>query len=315
MTALTHMAAARPPGIADARVPCPLCGGLIHPVAGRCKHCKEDLTAHRAARPQAAAALPPLSNARPQNGTNGHAPATASAVATAIAPGEASQPILPPRTTARTMPTARPPSIWRSWPMLVIVLAVIAIVTATVIMVMPPDRKKADGKMSAPPAPERMQTNPLPEKQSQIDPWAPPPGSVPLTPDPQLAIPQPPSPMDPDVPAPDDPDDDDIWGGGVGGLGTPGRGGVLGSAGRGAFMVNVLDRACKRLASCPDVDQSALAIICEQVAMIPKPPVPTCAAAKRCLEAIDRLSCSQAQTTSPMSMFTLFDDCSAADNC
>ena len=28
MTALTYMAAARPPGIADARVPCPLCGGL-----------------------------------------------------------------------------------------------------------------------------------------------------------------------------------------------------------------------------------------------------------------------------------------------
>lgn len=313
MTALTHMAAARPPGIADARVPCPLCGGLIHPIAGRCKHCKEDLTAHRAARPQATVALPPLSNAKQANGTNGHAPAVAGPAATATAPREASQPILPPRTTARSMPAARP-SVWRSWPMLVIVLAAVAIVTATVIMLLPPDRKKARGKMSAPPAPERMQTNPLPEKHSQIDPWAAPPGTVPQAPDPQPAVPTPPAPMDPDVP---DPDDDDIWGGGggVGGLGLPGGGGMLGTPGRGAFLINVLDRACKRLATCPDVDQSALTIICEQVAMIPKPPVPRCAAAQRCLEAIDRLSCSQAQFTSPMSMFTLFDDCSAADNC
>ena len=78
-------------------------------------------------------------------------------------------------------------------------------------------------------------------------------------------------------------------------------------------MINVLDRACKKLTSCPDVDQSALALICEQVAMMPKPPVPTCAAARKCLESIDQLSCSQAQTTSPMSMFTLFSACSEAD--
>ena len=42
------MAVAARPGPSDARVPCPLCGGLIHPIAGKCKHCKADLTAHRA---------------------------------------------------------------------------------------------------------------------------------------------------------------------------------------------------------------------------------------------------------------------------
>src|SRR6188768_1590135 len=109
MTALENMAAAaRPPGIGDARVPCPLCGGLIHPVAGRCKHCKEDLTQFRANRPPAAAALPPLSGARTNGGaqtaapaygpgTNGHAAASIASPTAVV--HEGSQPILPPRPT------------------------------------------------------------------------------------------------------------------------------------------------------------------------------------------------------------------------
>src|SRR5665647_1711166 len=52
--------AARNPGPSDARIPCPLCGGLIHPIAGRCKHCKADIAALGAKRPAAMAALPPL---------------------------------------------------------------------------------------------------------------------------------------------------------------------------------------------------------------------------------------------------------------
>lgn len=305
MTALTHMAAARPPGIADARVPCPLCGGLIHPVAGRCKHCKEDLTSFRAGRPQAAAALPAL-NGRPpaaQNGThgtNGHV--VAAAVPVVVAHHQDSQPILPPRTTARSVPVARPHSMWRSWPMVVIILAGIAIVTATVIMLMPPDTKKADGKMSAPPAPERMQTNPLPDKSSQADPWGGAQGgTVPRTPDP--------------TPAPPDPDDD-LWGGGGGGGGGNlfggGGGGTLGSNGS-TFMITALDRACAKLKSCPDLDQSTLSSVCDAVAMMPKPPAVTgCAAAQRCLDAIDRMSCTQATQASPGSVFTMFNDCRRA---
>src|SRR5215510_7929017 len=85
------MAVAARPGPADARVPCPLCGGLIHPIAGRCKHCKGDLSALRSTRPAAAATLPALNQppatraaapapapapAAPANGhTNGHAQA------------------------------------------------------------------------------------------------------------------------------------------------------------------------------------------------------------------------------------------------
>lgn len=303
MTALEHMAAARPPGIADARVPCPLCGGLIHPVAGRCKHCKEDLTSFRAGRPQAAAALPAL-NGKPgaaTNGSNGHVVATAVPVIMPPPHQDGSAPILPPRTTARSVAVARPHSMWRSWPMLVIVLAVIAIVAATVIMVMPQGSKKADGKMSAPPAPERMDMNPLPDKQSQADPWGGgAPGSVPRAPDPQ-----------PQAPPPADPDDDDLWGSGAGGGGALGGGG-LGTNGAN-FMITALDHACTKLKSCPDVDQSTLSSVCEAVSMMPKPPsVSGCAAAQRCLDAIDRLSCTQAAQASPHSVFTMFDDCTRA---
>jgi hypothetical protein len=295
MTALAHMAAARPPGIADARVPCPLCGGLIHPVAGRCKHCKEDLTSFRAGRPQAATALPAL-NGKPAtaNGSNGHVVATAIPVAMPVTQQDGSQPILPPRTTARSVPVPRIQSMWRSWPMLVIILAVVAIVAATVIMVMPQSTKKNDGKMSAPPAPERMETNPMPDKQSQLDPWNSAPGGVPRTPDP--------------VPPPPDPDDD-LWGSGGGGVTG---GGAFGTHGAN-FMITALEHACTKLKSCPDVDQSTLSSVCEAVSMMPKqPPMTGCAAAERCLNAIDHLSCSQASQASPHSVFTMFDDCTRA---
>ncbi len=311
MTALTQMAAVRPPGIADARVPCPLCGGLIHPVAGRCKHCKEDLSAYRSARPQAAASLPALNGAAAPNGgagTNGHAVATAAPLP--VATREASQPILPPRTTARSVPAQQPHSVWRSWPMLVIVLAVIAIVAATVIMIMPPDEHKGSGKMSAPPAPERMETNPLPENtQGQLDPWDSPQGHVPSAPDPQPARPQP-QPAPPSAPDPDD----DLWGGSGGGVIGGTLGGSLGTAGT-DFMITVFDHACTKLKSCPDVDQSSLTTICDGVAMMPKNPLPSnCAAAQRCLDAIDHLDCTNAQSTTPLSVLTMFNDCTEAVN-
>ena len=153
MTALMTMAAtARPPGIGDARMPCPLCGGLIHPVAGKCKHCKQDLTQFRAGRPQAAATLPSLNGhaitapapstlhtpgpsstngysppIAPVNGsgTNGHAAAARAPLPMPISEREGSQPILPPRQTGswHAKDTERA-SLWRSWPMVVIGVAV-----------------------------------------------------------------------------------------------------------------------------------------------------------------------------------------------
>jgi hypothetical protein len=189
----------------------------------------------------------------------------------------------------------------------VIVLAGIAIITATVIMIMPPGSKKDSGKMSAPPAPERMETNPLPDKQSQLDPQAPQDpwdssgggGTVPRAPDPQ---PQ------PQAPAPADPDDDDLWGQGGGTLG----GGTFGGTGA-DFMITALDHACTKLKSCPDADQSTLTAVCDAVAMMPKRRAPTnCAAAQKCLDTIDHMSCDTAVQASPHSLLSTINDCTMA---
>src|SRR5690242_19493248 len=109
------MALAGPPGGAprdpvSGRLPCPLCGGLIHPVAGRCKHCKQDLVAHRGARPAAAAPLPAILGAP-------------GAIAAAARARDASAPV--PMLPAGPSGTAVAPerSAWRSWPVIAIAIA------------------------------------------------------------------------------------------------------------------------------------------------------------------------------------------------
>src|SRR5262249_53951747 len=86
---------------------------------------------------------------------------------------QASQAVLPQRPAGMSwthMQRQGPqPSPWRSWPMLVIILAMIAIVTAVVIMVWP-SSSRADGKNpEPPPAPEKMNTKP----SANDDPWGP----------------------------------------------------------------------------------------------------------------------------------------------
>jgi hypothetical protein len=195
-----HMATP-PSRVSDARVPCPLCGGLIHPVAGRCKHCKQDLTSFRIGRPQAAAQLPSL-----LGGINGHAtPSTPAPMAVTPTPTfgggadgaanfagdrpdagftgarEHAQQILPARPTGGAMHAPRP-SAWRHWPIVVMSLAVVAIVIALAVLFWPPGSTSHADKLPPPPAPERMQTDPLPTQPQQApaptsptaptDPWA-----------------------------------------------------------------------------------------------------------------------------------------------
>src|SRR5690348_16849967 len=119
------MALAGPPGAGfrdpgSGRVPCPLCGGLIHPVAGRFKHCKQDLVAHRGARPAAAAPLPAILGAP-------GAPATSREPARAR---EAAGMVLPVGPTGTAV--APPRAAWRSWPVLAIAVATVAIIVAIV---------------------------------------------------------------------------------------------------------------------------------------------------------------------------------------
>src|SRR4051812_24490750 len=141
------------PEARDARVPCPLCGGLVHPIAGRCKHCKADLGAYRAARPAASTPLPALHPA-----ASGAPGPTAHAVAVPPA-AQAILPSRPPRASTR-QPAG---SAWRSWPVVVIVVAMMAIVAAVVLMVWPTGRGQP-GKhtLQPPPAPERMDPQPPP---------------------------------------------------------------------------------------------------------------------------------------------------------
>lgn len=47
------------------RVACPACGAAIHPIAGRCRHCRADLTRRRDDGPQTAAATAPARAHRP----------------------------------------------------------------------------------------------------------------------------------------------------------------------------------------------------------------------------------------------------------
>ncbi len=297
----------------------------MHPIAGRCKHCKADIAASRSSRPAAMAALPSLAaGGMPPlvidppaailgNGdTSGpvqsaYAPNLA---ATIVSPSpviaianpyhDESRPILPPRPTGR-MQTEPTRSMWRNWPVIVIVLAVLAIAAAVVLMLWPPaGEAKADGKkLAPPPAPERMDTNPMPPR----DPGA---GVTPS------------GPSDPwsnrggVTPPPDDPDDIDPPdvladpfanpGGGNPGLQPFGTNPFAGAAGGGALVFAMITRACDRMKQCPG---SGVADMCSalqtSLGAFPMPPPPaSCVAAQRCLSQIDKLDLCGSTTSSPL---------------
>lgn len=325
------MAAAARPGPTDARVPCPLCGGLIHPIAGKCKHCKADLTAMRAARPAANAALPALNPAGPVNGQT-HGPVHGQAQAHAQAHGQAhsqvhapvahaapplhevSQPVLPPRPTARV--AAAPSGTWRSWPVVVIVVAMMAILAAVVLMVWPAHRDRDGKRLPPPPAPERMDTQipatphaapstpPGPSANpgaAPHDPWAPPATDPPQHPGAAQA----------------DPDD------GTGGAGSAGsadsdddasgpiRGQRLSLNTGGQVAVAVTARLCLKLAQCGDAANQAA---CAKVLRLPSNPPTSCPAFRRCLREIDMLDCMPDLMQTGLQLMQL-GDCADAVHC
>ena len=129
----------------EARIPCPVCGGAIHPVAGRCKHCKTDLAALRTGRPQAAASLPSLGNrtvneravAGPRSVARGHAgpramPKVDPTTATFSISSQLPSQMLPPRPTGRMFAVAPGMPIW---PIVVIALSSLATITSIAVIV------------------------------------------------------------------------------------------------------------------------------------------------------------------------------------
>ncbi|HTR55917.1 MAG TPA: hypothetical protein VMJ10_34815 [Kofleriaceae bacterium] len=254
MTAWSEMAEARVSRAADARVPCPLCGGLVHPIAGRCKHCKQDLAELRAARLEPAARLPAL-NGKP--GANGHAPAIALPAA---------------RKAAAAEPRA---SKWRHWPIAVIAIAGLLLVGAVALLVWPQSAPPDVEKSTAPPAIDRM------PNEQPVDPWAP---SAPSTPPPHAQAPDPRRSQPQVTPPTDDPGDPN-------GLSSLGQ---LALPSSGSFMFAMATHLCKRLDQCGTANDF-ITTYCEGMTVLQQQApqqAPTCDQGKRCLEAIDQMSCN-----------------------
>jgi len=295
-------------------VPCPQCGGLIHPIAGKCKHCKADLASYRAARPAANAPLPALAPPAARNGHPPHAP-----VAHAVPLPRAAETVLPPRPSGDA--GAAPSSAWRSWPVVVIVVAMLAIVAAVVIMVWPATHA-AGGKraLQPPPAPERMDTQTAPvlpkvdgtqphaqAPPAQADPWAQP-------------APRPDPPQDPTAQAAQDDDqesdDDPPAAPAVTNpyrQRTPHRPPQL--SGGGIVELAMTARICRKLVQCGTSD-ATLKTTCEAIANLPADPPAGCPAAERCLRRIDAMGCSSQPDALQLGMLLMqFRDCAEAERC
>jgi len=294
----------------DGRIPCPLCGGLVHPVAGRCKHCKQDLAAMRTGRAAATTPLPslqngPVANAMPQM----MAAIAPNPIAIPQAAYNPSASVLPPRVTGRSAAVRPQKSSWKSWPMLVIVLASVAIVVAVVMMVWPPGQSDPGRKMlSQPPAPERMESDPLPPagagNTNGADPWG---GHSQADPKQPVTPRVTPDPLPPKAVNPPDPQDP---------FSNPDPFGNLASASGGAVFQAVLVHACTKLKSCPNPDDTVTSM-CDAFAMFPKAPPPSCDAATRCFDAIDKLDCAtDLGNMSPGDVMMKMQDCmTAATTC
>lgn len=294
------MAAAARPNPSDARVPCIQCGGLIHPIAGRCKHCKAELSSLRGARPAAAAALPALAKPsidvplahRADPVTPPAAMAKVLADPAFIAASTIS--VLPPRPEhSAHLQVAHGERGWfgRNWPVVVIVLAAIAIIGAVVLMMLPPGAAAAAGKTTGAPGPasDRMETNPLLPQLGQQDnnggaPQARPPSA--LMPDPQpdpLPDPRPDPLADPSAQGQRDPDAP---------LSDPfanpsGNGGFTGGDAVISMLGNIASRMCDRAKSCGD---PTLGGMCASLQALPKMPLPAnCPAAQKCIEIVDQV--------------------------
>jgi hypothetical protein len=228
---------------------------------------------------------------------NGAAPTVPIAV-----PVEPSQAILPPRPTGRTVAAQKPsPSLWGSWPIIVIIIALLAIGVAVALLVWPRSHDEGKHGLVPPPAPERMETNPLPPPPSppaSSDPSSGPHSQVVPRPTPD-PVPPPPQQIQPD---------DDLNGPDP----TPFGPGPIPHV---DFLYTAIGKYCDKLKACPGADQDELSSACDMVSALPKQPAPACPAAKRCLEHIEHLTCSQAIAGNPMSTVMIFQDCAAAMSC
>jgi hypothetical protein len=252
----------------------------------------------------------------------------------AVARPPAAHAVLPPR-PGRAATGPRAGSAWRSWPVVVIVVATMAIVAAVVLMVWPTTPGET-GKhtLQPPPAPERMDTQTPPVTPKIDTPPAPghapaggPHASAPAVPDP-LAAPHASAPAAPDPPddpaqadqvaSDDDPAADDLLSSRSAAPGSPTRGrpAVPGHV-SGTLQITMAARLCHKLAKCGSTD-STMKDMCDQIASmgVPSDPPAGCPAAERCLRRIDAMGCgSQPGALQIGLMMMQFSDCVAAMRC
>ena len=186
------------PALAEVRVSCPTCGGAIHPIAGRCKHCKTDLVIVRGGATAAIGSVIQLGAlAATPTGPQPGLPSGPSAVAAALAAGAPTTQGLPvtaapdaPVVVVAAAPRAARRGGWsKRWPLLVAAIAAIAIIASiAVLMFGGEDEKGPKRRRALGPAPDRMQTDQLPDDprrdprdpdQLQPVPQAPPPDVAP----------------------------------------------------------------------------------------------------------------------------------------
>jgi hypothetical protein len=197
----------------DPRTACPACGGPVHPIAGRCKHCKADLTRLRAGHAPVAApavARPALVALGGGNGSgNGHGPGHGQAAPAGSWPTPLGMPPPGPASTttvsaATHTPGDDTPSTWSTrWPLLVAALAIVAIVASVAMLLFGGNNDEKTGskaKRNNGPAPELMPTDPgahqVAPNGGQFDP------NDPALPTPTIPDPAPPPPPAPTPPSP-----------------------------------------------------------------------------------------------------------------
>jgi hypothetical protein len=140
---------------------------------------------------------------------------------------------------------------------------------------LPPSNESDAHTLKPPPAPERMDMNPIPPPSSApqpADPWGAPPHAQLQRPTPRM----PAAPIDPVDPFAD-----------------PGSA-PLGGTGNLDFLATFGRHLCDRLSQCGNTSEDVVSY-CNYMKAIPQPAnsgPPTCPAAKRCLEHVDAMSCS-----------------------
>jgi hypothetical protein len=302
-----------------------MCGGLIHPIASRCKHCRAAIGNHAARQRSGTAvmrALPALT-------------------ATTISVGVG----VPSSIATVALPFANPPSTsaaatasfdfaqtddrpwWKRWPMIVVAVAAIAIVVAVVMMFWPqPERRGTN--IVAPPAPANMDTNPMPETPPALpttpaDPWS---GTGPAVPapmdpsadpsiDPSMPVPgaDPGAPIptpDPDLGVDPDPDPN--------GPAAP----PVNSAARDQFVDQLATAVCRQVAGCTNIDPAMTNVLCDGVVSLLNQTLPSsncsfnAGKAATCLKRVRTLTCnSQLNVIDAMALLNDVPACLEALHC